>query len=99
MLVSESAKDVFFALGARDYGRIDIRLNANGEPNFLEANLIPGLGATGGYFGRAGQLDAGLSYEEIIMRIASLGLSPERLRQKDEVIQELSEAETFAPAF
>ena len=37
------ALNVFLALGARDYGRIDIRLDSAGIPNFLEANLIPSL--------------------------------------------------------
>jgi D-alanine-D-alanine ligase len=37
------ALQAFTALGARDYGRIDIRLDEYGAPHFLEANLVPGV--------------------------------------------------------
>ncbi|MFS8119880.1 MAG: ATP-grasp domain-containing protein, partial [Microcoleus sp.] len=42
-LITRLAQDLFQALGARDYGRIDIRMDADGTPYFLEANLVPGL--------------------------------------------------------
>lgn len=67
----------FNALGARDYGRIDIRLDANGIPHFLEANLIPGLAFHDfiSYFTSACWLNQGLNYETMILRIAELGLA------------------------
>lgn len=74
-VVCDLALKVFASLGARDYGRIDIRMDANGVPHFMEANLIPGLGATGGYFPRACMLNANLDYQTIILAIASLGFS------------------------
>lgn len=37
------AKGAFAALGCRDFARIDIRLNAKGEPCFIECNPLPGL--------------------------------------------------------
>lgn len=42
-LLAESA---FRALGLRDYGRIDFKDNATGEPIFLEANTLPGMTQT-----------------------------------------------------
>ena len=42
-MINELAINAFRALGARDYGRIDIRLDAAGRPHFLEANLLPSL--------------------------------------------------------
>ncbi|MBU1432806.1 D-alanine--D-alanine ligase, partial [Myxococcota bacterium] len=33
----------FEALGCRDVGRVDLRLDADGEPNFIECNPLPGL--------------------------------------------------------
>jgi D-alanine-D-alanine ligase len=68
------ALDVFCALGARDYGRIDIRLDAFGTPNFLEANLIPSLISGYGSFPKACVLNIGLEFESMIMRITRLGL-------------------------
>jgi D-alanine-D-alanine ligase len=73
--VTALALDVFHALGARDYGRIDIRLDAAGTPHFLEANLIPSLISGYGSFPKACVLNIGLEYEPMIMRIADLGLA------------------------
>lgn len=69
------ALEVFHALGARDYGRIDIRLDESGEPNFLEVNLIPSLISGYGSFPKACVLNAGLEYEQMIVQIANLGLA------------------------
>ena len=69
------ALGVFDSLGARDYGRIDIRLDANGIPHFLEANLIPSLISGYGSFPKACVLNIGLEYEPMIMKIATLGLA------------------------
>ena len=73
--VSQLALNTFMALGGRDYGRIDIRLDSQGIPYFLEANLIPSLIAGYGSFPKACVLNAGLDYESMILRIAALGLS------------------------
>jgi D-alanine-D-alanine ligase len=69
------ALNVFNALGARDYGRIDIRLDSTGTPHFLEANLIPSLISGYGSFPKACVHNIGLEYESMILRIANLGLS------------------------
>lgn len=39
----QMALRAFAALGLRDYARIDIKENADGEPIFLEANALPGM--------------------------------------------------------
>lgn len=64
----------FHALGARDYGRIDIRLDSDGVANFLEANLIPSLISGYGSFPKACELNIGLEYEPMIISITELGL-------------------------
>ena len=69
------AFDAFCALEARDYGRIDIRFDASGIPNFLEANLIPSLISGYGSFPKACVMNIGLEFESMILRIAKLGLS------------------------
>ena len=73
--VSELAISVFHALGARDYGRIDIRLDKYGTPHFLEANLIPSLISGYGSFPKACVLNIDLNYESMIMKITNLGLN------------------------
>ena len=69
------AMDIFRALGARDYGRIDIRLDAAGIPHFLEANLLPSLLEGYGNFPKTCLLNMGLGYEPMILRIVELALS------------------------
>ncbi len=68
------ALEVFSAIGARDYGRIDIRLDETGEPQFLEANLIPSLIDNYGSFPKACHLNLNLGYSAMIIRITNLGL-------------------------
>jgi D-alanine-D-alanine ligase len=65
------AEGVFRALDARDYGRIDIRLNGVGEPQFLEANLIPGL-STSSFYPIANKIYNNLNYDETILQIVSI---------------------------
>ena len=73
--VCQLALDAFRALGGRDYGRIDIRLNYAGVPQFLEANLIPSIVDGYGSFPKACQINLGLNYENMILQIVRLGLT------------------------
>ncbi len=75
--IIELALDVFHALGARDYGRIDIRMDSNNVPHFLEANLIPSLIKGYGSFPKACMLNQNLSYEPMILQIVNLAFSRE----------------------
>ncbi len=65
---------VFQALGSRDYGRIDMRLDSHGRPSFIEANLMPGL-SDHGYLSRCFYLNQRASYSDMILAIVALGLS------------------------
>ena len=69
------AMQVFETLGARDYGRIDIRLDKTGTPHFLEANLLPSLISDYGSFPKACVLNSQLAYEPMILNIVRLGLA------------------------
>ncbi|CAN5644135.1 hypothetical protein BH23PAT1_BH23PAT1_2150 [soil metagenome] len=69
------ALDVFMELGARDYGRIDIRLDADGVPHFLEANLLPSLISGYGSFPKACEINIGWGYERMILAIVKLAFS------------------------
>jgi D-alanine-D-alanine ligase len=95
--ISTLAIDVFHALGARDYGRIDIRLDATGAPHFLEANLVPSLKKSiGNYFPKACSLNTRLDYEPMILTIVRLALSRQQSILQDESEFEMSH--TMTPA-
>lgn len=68
------ALDAFAALGARDYGRIDIRLDGNDLPHFLEANLMPSLIDGYGSFPKACMLNMSLEYEDMILGLVDLAI-------------------------
>lgn len=92
--VTELAIDVFHALGARDYGRIDIRLDRTGTPHFLEANLIPSLINGYGNFPKACLLNINLSFESMILSIVGLGLA----RNVDKADEEFEQNLLIVPA-
>jgi len=69
------AIEAFQALGARDYGRIDVRFNEAGVPHFLEANLIPSLINQFGSFPKAYALNLGRTHTDMILQITHLGLT------------------------
>ena len=71
--LSELAKKAFKALGGKSLGRIDIKMNHQGVPHFMEANLMPGLRK--GYFYRSCLLNLDMNYDEMIFNIANTGLS------------------------
>lgn len=71
--VNELAIGAFRSLGARDYGRIDVRLDAAGIPSFIEANLMPGL-SDHGYLQRCFSLNEQMRYDDMIFAIVSLGI-------------------------
>jgi len=71
--LSKLAKEAFKALGAKSLGRIDIKMNHQGVPHFMEANLMPGLRK--GYFYRSCLLNLDMNYEDMIFNIANTGLS------------------------
>ena len=71
--ISKLAKEAFKALNGKSLGRIDIKMNHQGEPHFMEANLMPGLRK--GYFYRSCLLNLDMNYEDMIFSIANTGLS------------------------
>ncbi len=83
--IIDFAVDAFRALGARDYGRIDVRLDDRGEPQFLEVNLLPSLIEGYGNFPKACQLNIGMEYQEMILSIVKLGLGHNNLSEEEEL--------------
>lgn len=93
--ISTLALKVFKALDARDYGRIDIRLDIDGTPQFLEANLIPSLIRGYGSFPKACVLNSNLEYESMILQIANLGLSRNIIDNNETNLDPISTIEIF----
>lgn len=94
--VCQLAIEAFIALGGRDYGRIDIRLNKHGKPQFLEANLIPSIIDGYGSFPKACQLNADLGYEDMILQIVRLGFAHDTKKQPDSPMSD-QDAKEFKP--
>jgi D-alanine-D-alanine ligase len=69
--------DAYRVLGCRDWSRIDIRLDADGVPNVVEVNPLPGIlpdPADNSCFPKAARA-AGISYEELIQSCLRLAAS------------------------
>ncbi len=80
--VTALALNIFGALGARDYGRIDIRLDEFEIPHFLEANLLPSLISGYGSFPKACWLNSNLDYETMILNIVGLAFARQPIIDK-----------------
>ncbi len=68
--IASSCKRIYRLLKIKGYGRIDLRLNDNGDFFFIEANPNPAI-ASDEDFGKSAQ-KGGLTYDELIKKIISL---------------------------
>jgi hypothetical protein len=66
----------FRALDLRDYGRVDIRLDGQGDaaqPYVIDVNPNCDLSSDGGGFARAARA-AGMSYRDLVLRLTALAM-------------------------
>lgn len=70
--ITTLCKRTYRALGLSGYARLDLRLKETGEPFIIEANPNPEI-AYGEDFAAAAE-HAGISYEELLQRIVSIGV-------------------------
>jgi len=66
--VESTSLRAYYALGCRDWARIDIRLDAAGIPNVIEVNPLPGIlpdPSDNSCFPKAARA-AGMTYEQLI---------------------------------
>jgi D-alanine-D-alanine ligase len=75
--ISKTALNAFRAVGLRDYGRMDFRLSTAGVPYVIDVNPNCDLSDLAGGYSRAAKA-AGLSYKELILRIAELALARQK---------------------
>lgn len=71
-LISEIALDTYNILGCHDYGRVEIKLDANGNPHVLELNPNPSINIPD-CLPSVAKL-TGLSYEDFIEQIVLLAI-------------------------
>jgi len=68
--IEQVALRAYQVLGCRDWSRIDVRLDAAGEPNVVEVNPLPGIlpnPEDNSCFPKAARV-AGMSYDQLIQR-------------------------------
>jgi D-alanine-D-alanine ligase len=81
--IEELCKRTFRVLGCRDWCRIDVRLDARGEPYVIELNPLPGIlprPEQNSCFPKAARA-AGLSYEELILAVVDAAAERLNLQQ------------------
>ena len=63
-------------LGVRDWARVDLRLDADGHPNIMELNPLPGILPDPGENSAlpAAARAAGCCYEDLILKVAAIAL-------------------------
>jgi D-alanine-D-alanine ligase len=86
--VVDIAGKSFRALGARDFGRIDVKMDHHGECHFIEANLVPGMKKGSSYFPRACEMNAGLDYNAVV-RLMIQGATQRNGLQHPDIAEEL----------
>jgi D-alanine-D-alanine ligase len=77
----EVALAAWRALGCRDAGRVDLRSDADGRPQFMEVNPLAGLHPTHSDLPILAQ-QAGMTYERLIGRILRQGLQRAGLQRR-----------------
>jgi len=68
------ASEAFTELGAKEYGRVDIKTNKAGECFFMEVNLVPGMTNGSSYFPKACEIENELTYDKVIELMFAKGM-------------------------
>lgn len=72
--VQALARRAFNAVGCRGWGRVDFMLDEDGNPYVLEINTVPGM--TDHSLVPMAARQAGLSFEQLVMRILEISMEP-----------------------
>lgn len=87
--ISKIAISAFKALGARDFGRIDIKMDAHERCYFMEANLTPGMTRGSSYFPLSYALSSSLKYDEVLSLIVQSALKRNHLTKVEKKIAKI----------
>lgn len=87
------AVGVYKEMRCRDMARVDVRLDENGVPNFIELNTLPGLNKQHSDLPILARL-AGMPYDELIIRV--LGHALERIQQTPQAVAVVTEDQRAA---
>lgn len=85
--IRAAALSAYRVLGCRDWGRVDVRCDAAGEPMVVEVNPLPGIlpnPSDNSCFPKAARA-AGMSYDSLIQTVADIAwrrISGQSLREK-----------------
>lgn len=71
--ITRIVKKTYRVIRCRDFARIDLRLDKNGQPHVIEINTFPGLGKDFSYFPLVASA-AGYSYEDLINRLVTVAM-------------------------
>ena len=74
--IEDAALRAYHALGCRDWGRVDVRLDRNGRPHVLEINPLPGIlpdPRQNSCFPKAARA-AGIDYDTLILTVLDIAL-------------------------
>jgi D-alanine-D-alanine ligase len=77
--IQDAAMGAFQAIGGRDYSRVDVMVDSDGNPVVLEVNTLPGMTETSLLPKAAAAV--GISYEELCRRMVELALDRPRQTQ------------------
>lgn len=72
--IKDYAAKAYKALGCDEYARIDVRLDAEGTPYFLEINTLPGMQPEYSDFPRVAKA-AGYTYESLIQKMVVMAFT------------------------
>lgn len=73
-IIKDYAAKAYKALSCNEYARIDVRLDADGTPYFLEINTLPGMQPEYSDFPRVAKA-GGYTYESLIQKLLDLALT------------------------
>ena len=93
------AIDAFNSLGVRDFGRIDIKTDNNGDCFFMEANLVPGMTFGSSYFPEACEIAHQFNYNKVIELLLAGGLARASSNLSSQISPANNPGDTLATGF
>lgn len=81
-LLRKTASDIFKAVAARNYARLDFIVSPDNKFWLLEINTVPGVSSAGNFPASAAQI--GLTYDEVTIALLKAALESDIVKKKDQ---------------